>query len=251
MARTDGRIEAGRPLNGSISARAWNRAQDAADLVLGAHTSASAEASYVATAPYQWVWGQHGMSYDQATIPRFSVVELININQTNPEDAYWRVPVIGVYKPYSSNSPSEVRFDGFGITIDPIAFNQCGRVAIDGCIQCKVLIEDTNHMCAYPTNTHEYLRSGAFGNFSLVAKPTRSGVIENCIVRLTPTNPIILSGTVSDLPWGKYVIKQILTQFGYVDVRNNLANITTIGTDKRCMFMRSEREWELVSVECS
>jgi hypothetical protein len=33
--RRDGRIEAGQPLASAISARAWNRAQDAADIVLG------------------------------------------------------------------------------------------------------------------------------------------------------------------------------------------------------------------------
>jgi hypothetical protein len=38
MARNDGRIEPGQKLAGAISARAWNRAQDAADRVLGAGT---------------------------------------------------------------------------------------------------------------------------------------------------------------------------------------------------------------------
>jgi hypothetical protein len=33
--RGDGRIEPGQPINTAISARAWNRAQDAADIVLG------------------------------------------------------------------------------------------------------------------------------------------------------------------------------------------------------------------------
>lgn len=35
MARSDGRIESGQRLTSAISARAWNRAQEAADLVLG------------------------------------------------------------------------------------------------------------------------------------------------------------------------------------------------------------------------
>lgn len=38
MARNDGRIEPGQKLAGAISARAWNRAQDAADRVLGVGT---------------------------------------------------------------------------------------------------------------------------------------------------------------------------------------------------------------------
>ena len=44
MSRPDGRIEPGQPLRGAISARAWNRAQDAADLVLGANTGVTAGA---------------------------------------------------------------------------------------------------------------------------------------------------------------------------------------------------------------
>lgn len=35
MAKPDGRIEKGQRLASAISARAWNRAQDAADIVLG------------------------------------------------------------------------------------------------------------------------------------------------------------------------------------------------------------------------
>jgi hypothetical protein len=44
MARNDGRIEAGQKLAGAISARAWNRAQEAADRVLGAGTGFGAGA---------------------------------------------------------------------------------------------------------------------------------------------------------------------------------------------------------------
>jgi hypothetical protein len=39
MPRSDGRLETGQKLNRSISARAWNRAQEAADLVLGQRDS--------------------------------------------------------------------------------------------------------------------------------------------------------------------------------------------------------------------
>jgi hypothetical protein len=42
MSRPDGRLEPGQPLRGAISARAWNRAQDAADIVLGANTGVTA-----------------------------------------------------------------------------------------------------------------------------------------------------------------------------------------------------------------
>lgn len=42
MPRSDGRLEPGQPIRGAISARAWNRAQDAADLVLGARAGVEA-----------------------------------------------------------------------------------------------------------------------------------------------------------------------------------------------------------------
>jgi hypothetical protein len=44
MARPDGRIEKGQRLGSAISARAWNRAQEAADRVLGAGTGVEAGA---------------------------------------------------------------------------------------------------------------------------------------------------------------------------------------------------------------
>lgn len=44
MTRKDGRIEPGQRLGRSISARAWNRAQDAADIVLGERPAFVAEA---------------------------------------------------------------------------------------------------------------------------------------------------------------------------------------------------------------
>jgi hypothetical protein len=43
MAKPDGRIEKGQRLSTAISARAWNRAQDAADIVLGVRPGFSAE----------------------------------------------------------------------------------------------------------------------------------------------------------------------------------------------------------------
>jgi hypothetical protein len=47
MARNDGRIEKGQRLSSAISARAWNRAQQAADIVLGVEPSVSATAGSV------------------------------------------------------------------------------------------------------------------------------------------------------------------------------------------------------------
>lgn len=49
MAKPDGRIEKGQRLSTAISARAWNRAQDAADIVLGARPGVSVPDTYSAS----------------------------------------------------------------------------------------------------------------------------------------------------------------------------------------------------------
>ncbi|NBW14851.1 MAG: hypothetical protein EBR82_43310 [Caulobacteraceae bacterium] len=51
MARSDGRIEQGQKVRGAISARAWNRAQQAADVVLGAGTGSAGNGSGVSALP--------------------------------------------------------------------------------------------------------------------------------------------------------------------------------------------------------
>lgn len=51
MAKPDGRIEKGQRLSTAISARAWNRAQDAADIVLGARPGVTGDAQSTARLP--------------------------------------------------------------------------------------------------------------------------------------------------------------------------------------------------------
>jgi hypothetical protein len=51
MARADGRVEPGQSLKSAFSARAWNRAQDAADIVLNERTVFGAEPSESMTLP--------------------------------------------------------------------------------------------------------------------------------------------------------------------------------------------------------
>ena len=68
MARPDGRVQPGQRLDTAFSARAWNRAQDAADLVLGTQDAFAAESIKRFTLPCQQsLFGLTG-SYGQAAI---------------------------------------------------------------------------------------------------------------------------------------------------------------------------------------
>lgn len=55
MRRKDGRIEPGQSLRGAISARAWNRAQDAADVVLGGRPGFASDGVQGIRGPYDVV----------------------------------------------------------------------------------------------------------------------------------------------------------------------------------------------------
>jgi len=61
--RPDGRIDPGQKLATAISARAWNRAQDAADIVLGGRT----EAAVTPLAGRVHVLGKTSAAWDKGT----------------------------------------------------------------------------------------------------------------------------------------------------------------------------------------
>lgn len=68
MARPDGRVQPGQRLDTAFSARAWNRAQDAADLVLGTRDAFGAESTKGFTLPCQQSLFRLTGFYGQAAI---------------------------------------------------------------------------------------------------------------------------------------------------------------------------------------
>jgi hypothetical protein len=72
MARPDGRIEKGQRLGSAISARAWNRAQDAADVVLGVRPGFEAGSlsllDYAIVVPVQ-LNSAPGINYSHVGVP--------------------------------------------------------------------------------------------------------------------------------------------------------------------------------------
>jgi hypothetical protein len=135
MARANGRIEAGDPLSTAISARAWNRAQDAADLVLGEGTGFAGSPSAMRSAPYAWVYGKNGSG---SAVQRWAVVKIGGMaiaptsSDTNAQTRQFEsMPVLSLV---SSSSSSEF---GSGVAVEPIATDKVGRVAVAGAVQVK------------------------------------------------------------------------------------------------------------------
>lgn len=133
MPRADGRIEPGQKLSKAISARAWNRAQEAADIVLGTNPSLYASDAKFQSAPYTWVYAKNTTG---ATVPRWGVMSITGLQVTPTGDSAARatrqfeeMPVLTGGSPSSSQTRC--------VAVEPLANNAIGRVAIAGAVQIK------------------------------------------------------------------------------------------------------------------
>jgi hypothetical protein len=138
MARPDGRIEPGQPLRGAISSRAWNRAQDAADLVLGSTTGIEAGGGRAGTTPYTWV-----LCRPTVTVARWGVLEITGVAITPTSTAggatasYEEMPVLTGGTPSASTT-------SWCVAVEPIESGKVGRVAVSGVVQCKATVTNSS-----------------------------------------------------------------------------------------------------------
>ena len=155
MARTDGRIEPGQRLSTAISARAWNRAQQAADVVLGAGTGAVGEGQQGGSGPYTFVAAKNSTG---STVARWSVQSITGfaITPTSSESAaattqFLAMPCLTLGARSSSSDTTKA----WCVAIEPIESNKLGRVAVSGVVQvkaadlqkasgCRILFKDSN-----------------------------------------------------------------------------------------------------------
>lgn len=133
MPRQDGRIEPGQRLSSAISARAWNRAQQAADIVLGSVPGTGAEPIAYMSAPYTWVYAKNQSGGD---IDRWGVMTItgVEITPTASDSAgatlqFGQMPVLSID---AITQPGQRC-----IAIEPIAVGKVGRVAVAGVVQVK------------------------------------------------------------------------------------------------------------------
>jgi len=131
MPRPDGRLDPGEPLR--VSARAWNRAQDAADIVLGLNSGVKGFPNQSSPAPFVWVLGKNTTS---GTIDRFACLSIAGLEVTPVEDEddkstidFLRGPVLSCGSPTAGGTVV--------VAIDPIKPGKIGRVAVAGVVQAR------------------------------------------------------------------------------------------------------------------
>ena len=220
MPRPDGRIEPGQPLRGAISARAWNRAQDAADLVLGAYAGTEGGApGSPALKPYTWAYCQPSV-----TVARWGVLAITGVAITPTSSSGGATASFEEMPVLTGGTPSATT-TAWCVAVEPIAANAVGRVAVGGVVQLKVadLGKASGAHVLWKDSTWALIR------------------IQAGIIRGT------FSGT-----WAKgstTTVTDAVVSGATYTAKNYFAAITGTGS-KACAIAYAGGEWILIAAEC-
>jgi hypothetical protein len=172
------RIKPG-PLRGQISARAWNRAQDAADIVLGDRYGQAGEPQTDGPKPYTPILARNSTT---GTVNRWGVLSVAGVVFTpsgatgNATQQFQDQPVLSGGLPTGGSS--------FVVAVEPIAAGKIGRVAVAGVVQAKINITDASHtFAAAKDGDLTQLASATSGEAQILWKESGTGTGKWAIVR--------------------------------------------------------------------
>lgn len=192
-----GRIAPG-PLRGQISARAWNRAQDAADIVLRQSADGAAEGPSAGPPAYTPILARNSTA---TVVNRWGVLSVAGVVFTpsgatgNATQQFQDQPVLSGGLPTGGSA--------FVVAIEPIAAGKIGRVAVAGVVQAKVNITDAGHgFVTAKDGDLTQLSSAASGDAQILWKESGTGASKWAIVRFGAAGGAVrLAKTSSD--WAK------------------------------------------------
>jgi hypothetical protein len=182
MSRPDGRIEPGQPLRGAISARAWNRAQDAADLVLGAYAGTEGGApGSPALKPYTWVYCKPSV-----TVARWGVLAITGVEITPTSSSGGATASFEEMPVLTGGTPSATT-TAWCVAVEPIESGKIGRVAVGGVVQCKVEVDKADDKFVACKASASELKTGVKGEGLILYKESGTGSGKWALVRLGTT----------------------------------------------------------------
>lgn len=253
MGRPDGRVQPGQRLDTAFSARAWNRAQDAADIVLGDRLAVGADGVRGPAAPYTSVPCKNmtATGVDRWGVLRISGVEITPTGPTGPATSQFQtLPVL------QGNLPTTGTNDVFAVAVEPIPANGIGRVAVDGLVQVKLDVVNEADATAGPkANSVSELQTGG-GNATIVWKESGTGTGKWALVRIGGRGMRL--GTISST-WNKGQTATVTEQNGDGTARignptftatNYFANVTVSSGTRRVACALIDSTWVLIAAEC-
>lgn len=244
MPRKDGRLEPGQSIHGAISARAWNRAQDAADIVLNDRYSVSGESGGASSKPYTWAYCKSSVDID-----RWGILAItgLDITPTSTESdtatrTFQDSPVLRADIPTLSST-------AWCVAVEPIGADKVGKVAVAGVVQCKVEIKNASDQYVMAKQSADELRSGSSGEGLILWKDAGTGSGKWALIRIGNTRSHV-RGTFSG-NWSKggtVTVTDAVDGVTY-SAKNYFATLTNSGT-KACCIAWVAGEWIVVAAEC-
>jgi len=136
---SDGRVTPG-PIKGQLSARALNRAQEAADIVLGQRPNGATDGPGFGPVPYTPILAKNNTT---GAVRRWGVLSVAGVVFTpsgatgNATQQFQDQPVLSGGLPTGGSA--------FVVAVEPIAAGKIGRVAVAGVVQAKIDIVSSSH----------------------------------------------------------------------------------------------------------
>jgi hypothetical protein len=175
---SDGRVTPG-PIKGQLSARALNRAQEAANIVLGQRPNGTADGPSAGPAPYTPILAKNNTT---GAVRRWGVLSVAGVVFTpsgatgNATQQFQDQPVLSGGLPTGGSS--------FVVAVEPIAAGKIGRVAVAGVVQAKINITDASHtFAAAKDGDLTQLASATSGEAQILWKESGTGTGKWAIVR--------------------------------------------------------------------
>jgi hypothetical protein len=254
--RRDGRVEPGQPLRTAFSASAWNRAQDAADVVLGQRPGFGAGALGGRGSPYTALPCKNTTASAVARwgVLAISGLEITPSGSTGPATSQFEsMPVL------RGGTPTTSTGDQFVIAVEPIAAGAIGMVAVDGVVQTKVESRSVAHQTAGTKASTTELVTGTPGA-AVLWRESGTGAGKWALVRIgAGVSGTVRLGTIS-ATWTKGNTATVTQQAGdgaalspatTFTATNYFATVTVPSGTQRVACALIDSTWVLIAAECA
>jgi hypothetical protein len=175
---SDGRVTPG-PIKGQLSARALNRAQEAANIVLGQRPNGTADGPSAGPAPYTPILAKNNTT---GAVRRWGVLSVAGVVFTpsgatgNATQQFQDQPVLSGGLPTGGSS--------FVVAVEPIAAGNIGRVAVAGVVQAKInVVSESDTFATAKDGDLTQLTSASSGEATILWKESGTGSGKWALVR--------------------------------------------------------------------
>jgi hypothetical protein len=175
---SDGRVTPG-PIKGQLSARALNRAQEAANIVLGQRPNGTADGPSAGPAPYTPILAKNNTT---GAVRRWGVLSVAGVVFTpsgatgNATQQFQDQPVLSGGLPTGGSS--------FVVAVEPIAAGKIGRVAVAGVVQAKInVVSESDTFATAKDGDLTQLTSASSGEATILWKESGTGAGKWALVR--------------------------------------------------------------------